>query len=73
MARAAELRRARLRGTFRQRLAGVAGVVEVRGDGLMISGIRLDRSRHSSSAGPWRPGCWPTSPRTGWSRLLPPP
>ncbi|HNH36157.1 MAG TPA: aspartate aminotransferase family protein [Rhodocyclaceae bacterium] len=42
MARAAELGE-RLRGAFRQRLAGVAGVVEVRGDGLMI-GIELDRS-----------------------------
>ncbi|MBL8490005.1 MAG: aspartate aminotransferase family protein, partial [Rhodocyclaceae bacterium] len=41
MARAAHLGEM-LRGGLRQRLAGVAGVVEVRGDGLMI-GVELDR------------------------------
>jgi acetylornithine/N-succinyldiaminopimelate aminotransferase len=41
MARAHELGE-RLRAGFRQRLAGVAGVVDIRGDGLML-GIELDR------------------------------
>jgi len=41
MARAATLG-AELRGQFREALDGIAGVVEVRGDGLMI-GIELDR------------------------------
>ncbi|WIM06626.1 MAG: aspartate aminotransferase family protein [Candidatus Nitricoxidivorans perseverans] len=41
MARAAELGE-RLRAGFRERLADVAGVVDIRGDGLMI-GIELDR------------------------------
>lgn len=42
LARAAELGRT-LRGDLRQALEGVAGVVDIRGDGLMI-GIELDRS-----------------------------
>ncbi|MDP2808915.1 MAG: aspartate aminotransferase family protein [Rhodocyclaceae bacterium] len=41
MARAAELG-ARLRAGFSERLAGVSGVVDIRGDGLM-TGIELDR------------------------------
>jgi acetylornithine aminotransferase len=41
MARAATLG-AELRGQFREALEGVAGVVDIRGDGLMI-GIELDR------------------------------
>jgi acetylornithine aminotransferase len=41
LARAAELGTA-LRGGLRQAMAGVAGVVDIRGDGLMI-GIELDR------------------------------
>jgi acetylornithine/succinyldiaminopimelate/putrescine aminotransferase len=51
---------------LRAGLAGLAGVVEIRGQGLML-GIELDRPCGVLlSSVRWTPGCCSASPPTAW-------